>query len=189
MNSIPYRFHTLARRRSGCPERDARAGRTVALLLACVGLSIGHSALARAADPNWRAVRGEAGECRLEAAEAVVSDGYDQTPVRLTLRDGAFFVATESNLDLGDQGLGLHVDRHPPVPIAEPVGLTGARLAADLGKLVPLMIRGRKAELRLKFWPTWPATGVKKVPYSLIGFTKAYRQFEACKGQGSETQE
>jgi hypothetical protein len=143
---------------------------------------------ATAADPNWTLVRRD-GECRLESAVATISDGYIETPVRLELRDDAFFVVTESNLDLGDPGLGLRIDRDPVVPVAEPVGKTGARLAGDPDELVPRMIRGQQAELLLKFWPTWPETGVKTAPFSLIGFTKVYRQLEDCAAEPTEVKE
>jgi hypothetical protein len=35
--------------------------------------------------------------------------------------------------------------------------------------------------VRLRFWPTWPATGTHSATFSLIGFTRAYEQLAGCR--------
>jgi hypothetical protein len=49
------------------------------------------------------------------------------------------------------------------------------------GTLVDQFKRGLRARVQLRFWPTWPTTGVHSATFSLIGFTRAYAGLDECK--------
>jgi hypothetical protein len=36
--------------------------------------------------------------------------------------------------------------------------------------------RGLHVRVQLRFWPSWPATGLHSATFSLVGFTRAYAQ-------------
>ncbi len=43
----------------------------------------------------------------------------------------------------------------------------------NLPELIRQLREGRQATVYLRFWPTWPATQLFPVNFSLIGFSKA----------------
>jgi hypothetical protein len=47
------------------------------------------------------------------------------------------------------------------------------------GTLIAQFKRGLRADVTMRFWPTWPETGTHSVEVSLIGFTKAWDDMQA----------
>lgn len=146
-----------------------------------VALTLCLSGAAVQADaPNWlRQVRNNAingdNECVLTSVTQTLFDGYQNTRVHIELNASGLEVISDSNFDIGGEPLGLAVDGGPFVAADGLEGETRLRFNHDVDRLVELFIKGNSAQMRLRFWPTWPATGDKTVNFSLIGFTKAYR--------------
>jgi hypothetical protein len=114
------------------------------------------------------------------SAEHRISDGYQETPVRLQLDDRQLTILTESNIDIDKPATGLLVDDGEPISASGVKKDTNLVFSENLDTIVEQFIAGTNAEVRLHFWPTWPDTGQKAVRFSLIGFTRAYRQKETC---------
>lgn len=129
----------------------------------------------------WRVNAERTGACALESTPVTVNDGYLDTPVRLRFTGGTLRVLTESNIDLQGQDLGVQVDDNAPVPFSALEGKTDVLVGGDLDAVVEQFVRGREAGVKLRFWPSWPVTGTKTATFSLIGFTKAWNQFETCR--------
>jgi hypothetical protein len=61
-------------------------------------------------------------------------------------------------------------------------GLDGAKVVvfrARGGLLIVQFKAGLKANVTLRFWPTWPETGTHAAVVSLIGFTRAWDEMQA----------
>lgn len=62
-------------------------------------------------------------------------------------------------------------------------GLDGAKAVffkgASAASLIVQFKAGLKANVTLRFWPTWPETGTHAVVVSLIGFTRAWDEMQA----------
>ena len=150
------------------------ANGTMAVALCLAGVA------ARADAPNWtRQLRNDPRTnqtaCVLVSATQAIYDGYQDTRVHLELGKGGLQVISESNFDTGGSPLGLSVDGE--AFIAADKSAAGTRLAFthDMDRIIERFIQGNIVQLRLRFWPTWPATGDKIVKFSLLGFTRAYR--------------
>lgn len=109
-----------------------------------------------------------------------LDDGYQQTPVFLELDGTALRVVTDSNLDTTGSPLGLTVDREPFIAADGVQGRTNLLFEREIESIVSQFIAGNRVRVRLRFWPTWPATGDKFAEFSLIGFTSAHKALAAC---------
>ena len=137
-------------------------------------------AVARADVPNWaRQLRNDPQNnqtaCVLVSATQTIYDGYQDTRVHLELGGAALQVISDSNFDTSGAPLGLSVDGGPFIASTASSAETHLLFSRDLDRIVEQFIKGNTAQLRLRFWPTWPATGDKTVKFSLLGFTRAYR--------------
>jgi len=146
----------------------------VVLTLCLVGTTV------RADASNWsRQLRnspidGE-NDCVLTSKTKSLFDGYQNTRVHLELDAKGLEVISDSNLDFGGKlPLGVTVDGGDFFPADGLDGETRLRFSHDFDLLVQDFIKGIDARLRLRFWPTWPATGDKTIDFSLMGFAKAY---------------
>jgi hypothetical protein len=153
-------------------SKFANSAMAVALCLAGV--------VARADAPNWaRQLRNDPGTnqtaCVLVSATQTIYDGYQDTRIHLELGKGGLQVISESNFDTGGRPLGLSVDGGPFIASDKLAAETRLAFTHDMDRIIDQFIQGNTARIRLRFWPTWPATGDKIVKFSLLGFTRAYR--------------
>jgi len=125
---------------------------------------------------------GKAG-CVLESGEIGLFDGYAETRLRLSVTDTAVRVNTESNIDFGFDDVGLAVDGKNFVPADAVVDEKDVLFSTRPGDLIDLFIQGRAVTLYLRFWPTYPATRRYDVRISLLGFTRAYNEYQACRSK------
>lgn len=152
------------------------------LIAVLFGLAlVGAPVLAGSAPATWDVVEAAEGGCALESARVALNDGYLDIEVQLRFHAGQVRALTPSNLDLDAGDLGLTVDDKQRFAVAELDGPTDLLLAAGADEVGAQFVRGREAVLRLRFWPTWPVTGTKSAAFSLIGFTKAWTQYQECR--------
>ena len=128
------------------------------------------------ANPNWTLQP----DCSLVSAEHAINDGYQNTPARLQLDGNRLTLLTDSNIDTGRPDTGLSVDGGERVAASGVENDTDLVFSHNLGSIIEQFIAGNSAEVHLHFWPTWPDTGQKTARFSLIGFTRAYRQKQNC---------
>lgn len=155
------------------------ANGAVALILCLAGMA------AQAGVANWvRQLRTDTqsggADCVLVSATQTVHDGYQDTPVHLELGEEALLVISDSNFDTTNTPLGLSVDAGDFITADELVSETRLAFTGNLDLIVDQFMKGNTAELRLRFWPTWPDTGDKTVSFSLLGFTRAYQSRQPC---------
>ena len=134
------------------------------------------------AQANWEIdAAGMNGACAMETPVIVVNDGHGETKVQLKLNREQLLVITDSNIDNSKHDLGLQVDNKPLIGIT---GLSG-KMNVVFGKeridtIIDEFVAGRRVVLFLRFWPTWPETGIKEAEFSLIGFTKTLHSLSEC---------
>ena len=131
-----------------------------------------------AAQENWRV--SDTSPCFLFTPVNSIDDGQGETPVAMRLDSKSLHVTTSSNIDAEFGDLGISVDGKAMVSADSVVRETNVIFESGVQTLVEQFIAGRNATLQLRFWPTWPTTGPKTVDFSLIGFTKAYKQMAEC---------
>jgi hypothetical protein len=156
-------------------DRVGMIANSAALLV--LGLA---GAATRADASNWgRELRydpqSNQSSCVLVSATHRIHDGYQDTPVHLELDEEALRVISDSNFDTTGDPPDLSVDGGAFIPADAVVGATKLAFTRERDTIVEQFINGSTAQLRLRFWPTWPATGDKNVTFSLRGFTRAYR--------------
>jgi len=137
-----------------------------------------------AADPGaaeWAAKPGPAGACALEASPVSLSDGYQTTTARLRVDGKTVSVSSPSVFDPGSKDIGISVDDGALVPMDRLADPRTAVFESPYGTLIEQFKRGLRARVQLRFWPTWPATGTHSATVSLIGFTRALAELDACK--------
>jgi hypothetical protein len=123
---------------------------------------------------------GKAG-CVLESEEISLFDGYADTRLRISVADGVLRVRTESNIDFSFDDVGLEVDGKGFIPADAVVDEKDVLFSSAMDTLIDQFIHGRRATLYLRFWPTYPATQRYTARISLIGFTRGYSDFQACR--------
>jgi len=176
------------------PMRFPSARIPVALRLALfVGLSWCVVPDVRAASPvkpplppaGWEAKRifdpfRNTSRCVVETEHQKIHDGYQETEVYLQLDGKSLRVVTESNLDLRQADVGLRVDDQK---LLRPERLHLDQTAVfenEFETIIRQFKTGRMVTFSLRFWPSWPSKGIKTVPFSLIGFERAYQRLPAC---------
>ncbi|EIJ35230.1 hypothetical protein [Thiothrix nivea] len=131
------------------------------------------------AEENWQAASPEAtgdGACLLSTPKQTINDGQGDTKVWLEVDKTAVVVRTQSSIDPEFKDIGLQVDQETFLPFDEVRNETDLVFAKDIQVLTQQFIKGHSVTVSARFWPTWPTTGVKTIPFSLIGFTKAYQE-------------
>ena len=132
---------------------------------------------------GWQVVHvpGQPGRCQLGTDPVQIFDGYGHTRLSLLLVGDALVVRTNSNVDLSFHDVGLKVDRRDFVAADAVADEKNVAFRSALDTVVEQFIKGNRVTLSLRFWPTYPPTQVFKTKFSLIGFARAYEQYQACR--------
>jgi len=138
-----------------------------------------------AVHPGWTVVDGVPGktECVLETDEISLFDGYADTRLRLSVADGVLRARTESNIDFSFEDVGLAVDGRDFIPADAVVDEKDVLFSSGMETVIDQFIHGRAVTVYLRFWPTYPATQRQEARISLIGFTRAYNDYKACRNR------
>jgi hypothetical protein len=143
-------------------------------------LSVGLLGAAPPEKDAWTLTKVQGGGCRLDTDKASLSDGYQTTSVQVRVSASEVRVVSESTFDDTKGGLQIQVDKNEAVKAD---GLDGAKAVVFKGpsaaSLITQFKAGLKANVTLRFWPTWPETGTHSVVVSLIGFTRAWDDMQA----------
>lgn len=112
----------------------------------------------------------------------MISGSYDQPnpQVQVVVLPGRIEARAKAPLDASFADIRIIVDGKSPIPMDALKGEKVAAFEAGAATLIEQFIKGRALTLQLRFWPTWPQTGVKTIEFSLNGFTKAQREMSAC---------
>lgn len=137
------------------------------------------------AGASWNVKPGDGADvnhntCHLESDPVTMSDGYQSVRAFIRITDKQLGVVTESPLDTGFPDVGMVVDKNAFVAVEAVRDRKEARFETAYSDLLQQFRRGSKAVVKLRFWPTWPATGIQQASFSLIGFSKAHDQMTAC---------
>jgi hypothetical protein len=149
--------------------------------MACLWPAAGTPA-AGSAQSNWEIdAAGLAGSCAMVTPVIVINDGFGETKVQVKLNRERLEVFTDSNIDNSRQDLGLRVDDEPFIGIS---GLAGNMHVVfgkeNIGTIIDQFLPGKRVVFYLRFWPTWPETGIKEAEFSLIGFTRTLQSLSEC---------
>lgn len=139
---------------------------------------------AGAQSSDWRVEKLEDGNkesCVVVSVKQPVFDGYQQVMAWITVDDRTVTLRSQSVFDPSFSDVGFKLSSGSFVPIDGIREQRQAVFESQYSKLVQEFKRGREVSAQLRFWPTWPATGVHLASFSLIGFTKAYNEASACK--------
>jgi hypothetical protein len=118
--------------------------------------------------------------CVVESPARAIDDGYQDTDVFLRLDSTNLMVMTRSNVDVAGSDVGVRVDKYELIQPDSIYMEQNVVFKKDISKIIEQFKEGRRATFTLKFWPTYPDTGVKMATFSLIGFTKAYDNLPDC---------
>lgn len=128
----------------------------------------------------WTLTKVQGGGCRLDSDKASLSDGYQTTSAQVRVTPTEVRVVSESTFDESKKDLQIQVDKNEPIKAD---GLDGAKAVVFKGPAAASLIiqfkAGLKAQVQLRFWPTWPETGTHSIVVSLIGFTKTWDEMQA----------
>jgi hypothetical protein len=142
-------------------------------------LSVGLLGAAAPEKDAWTLTKAQ-GTCRLDAEKASLSDGYQKTTAQVRVTAAEVRVVSESTFDDTKGDLQIQVDKNDMVKAD---GLDGPKTVVFKGAAAASLIAqfkaGLKANVTLRFWPTWPETGTHSVVVSLIGFTKSWDEMQA----------
>jgi len=136
---------------------------------------------------DWFAANTESGitGCVLETGEISLFDGYQDTRLRLSVADEELRVKTDSNIDINFSDAGLAVDGKKFIPADAVADEKHLLFSSNAGAIIDQFIRGRSVTVYLRFWPSYPATQRYEARFSLIGFTRAYNNYKACRSKMS----
>jgi hypothetical protein len=123
----------------------------------------------------------EGNPCTIETPKLTVFDGYNDTLVWLELDDSTLQVRTQSVIDPGFSDIGLVVDRRPFIAVDRIEKGRAAVFQSEHVTLVEQFRAGKSVVVHLRFWPTWPTTGLHPAAFSLVGFSKAHDGLKQCK--------
>ena len=132
---------------------------------------------------TWEVVYSKSGasRCYLQTPYLKMFDGYQDTRVRLRFTDNRLLVSTRSNVDMGFGDVGLQVDNKVFIHADQVVDHQNVLFTTTIHKIVAQFKAGRNAVVKLRFWPSFPATRRLETTFSLIGFTAAYNKYQSCK--------
>ena len=143
-------------------------------------LSAGLASAAPSEKDAWTLTKVQAGGCRLDSEKAPLTDGYQKTTAQVRVTPTEVRVVSESTFDDTKGDLSIQVDKREAVKAD---ALDGAKVVVFKGPAATTLIAqfkaGLKANVTLRFWPTWPETGTHAIEVSLLGFTKAWDEMQA----------
>ena len=119
--------------------------------------------------------------CSITSAKMPVDDGYQKVSAQIIVDSNTVIVKTESELDPGFSDIGMKVGNRDLIPMDKVSKKNQAVFESNYAKIVEQFKEGREVTVWLRFWPTWPVTGVHSVSFSLIGFIKAHAEGMKCK--------
>jgi hypothetical protein len=119
--------------------------------------------------------------CTLETAEITMEDGYQETRVRLNINADRLLVITKSNIDTSFGDTALQVDNRDAIRPDTVVDEQNVIFASGIDTIVTQFRKGNSVSIHLRFWPTYPETQQYKAVFSLIGFTRAWNEYQQCR--------
>ena len=151
------------------------AGRLVGILMLCM--------IPMTINADWKIWNppGISKGCVLETEDARMSDGYSKTKIKLRLMTDGLLIKTNSNVDLSFKDVGLRVDQHDFIAADDIVDEKNLIFRTELDTIIVQFIKGLRVTLYMRYWPTYPATDNYQINFSLLGFTKAYQEYQSCK--------
>ena len=118
--------------------------------------------------------------CVLETPKVPFNDGRQDTTVFLRVDGKSLYVMTDSNVDIAKPDVGIRVDERKLIK-PDSVFLDQHLLyESQIAQILEQFKAGMVVEVQLHFWPTWPSKGMKKVSFSLIGFTRNFARLPGC---------
>ena len=159
----------------GIKEHSKGIAFLVGILMPCI------APMAVNADWNVLNPPGNSKGCVIETEDTRMPDGYSDTKVKLRLTPDALLVKTDSNIDLSFHDVGLVVDHKDFIIADDVMDEKNVVFNSKLGTIIEQFIKGLRVKLHMRYWPTYPETENFKTTFSLIGFTKAYQEYEFCK--------
>lgn len=149
------------------------------LALVCCTIFMAAATSARA---GWTLQQGSAKSpgCTLESGSTSMNDGYQDTRVRLSINNQRLLVMTESNIDSSFADLDLQVDGRAAIPADTVADEQNVLFTSDITSIVEQFRKGNSVTVRLRFWPSYPATQRYPVRFSLMGFTRAWNEYLGC---------
>jgi len=143
-------------------------------------LSVGLLGAAPPEKDAWTLTKIQGGGCRLDSDKGALSDGYQKTSLQVRVTATEVRVVSESTFDDSKGDLRIQVDKQDAIKAD---GLDGPKTVvfkgASAGTLIGQFKAGLKADVSMRFWPTWPETGTHSLVVSLIGFTRAWDEMQA----------
>ena len=118
--------------------------------------------------------------CVLESSRESVWDGYQKTTAYISITARSVSLISAAPLDGAAGDIGLAVDDESFIKMDRLGGDKVALFDAQFDQLIEQFKAGKATRVKIRFWPTWPATGAHSVTFGLIGFTRAYTQWSAC---------
>ncbi len=148
-------------------------------------LMAGALVAASGAHADWTARRvydpvKDENHCVAESGRLHIHDGYQETELYLRVDKNSVLVVTDSHIDTRIPDSGISVDGASPIPPDEVHREQSALFRTRVAELIQQFDAGRRAEVRLRFWPTWPTQGRKTATFSLRGFRKTFAQLPGC---------
>jgi hypothetical protein len=134
---------------------------------------------------NWAAKRiydafHNESRCVIETPPINLDDGRSETKVFLRVDRSSLAIVTESNVDIAHPDVGIKVDSKPPIKPDRVFLDQNLLFEKQSAQIIEQFKAGLTVEAHLRFWPTWPSTGLKTVRFSLIGFTHAFDRLPGC---------
>jgi hypothetical protein len=150
----------------------------IAIILLATALLGSGSAVA-----SWFAkpVDSQASKCSLESRKTEIFDGYQNTTIYIIVDGVSVAVKSASVLDPGFSDIHIQVDKKTAFPVDKVIQNKTALFDSNYAAIIEQFIAGIEVKVNLRFWPTWPATGVHSAKFSLIGFTKALKEMSDCR--------
>jgi hypothetical protein len=143
-------------------------------------LSVGLLGAAPSEKDAWTLTKGQGGGCHLDSEKGTLSDGYQKTSLQIRVTATEVRVVSESTFDDSKGDLRIQVDNKDAIKAD---GLDGPKAVvfkgASAGTLIAQFKAGLKADVAMRFWPTWPETGTHSLVVSLLGFTRAWDEMQA----------
>ncbi len=119
-------------------------------------------------------------QCLLTSVQKRFYDGYDNAKMSLQLSATALIIKTDSEIDLTYPEVGIYIDNNSVFLFDKVANKRYTLNRKNISELTALMKTGKKINIKLGFWPTWPQTKTSSVIFSLQSFGKALAALKAC---------
>lgn len=135
---------------------------------------------------NWSLLNSEdvsnkSAACTLVTLTKKMNDGQGETTVWLELSDKELLIKTKSDIDKSFNDIAIQIDDKKKIELDEVRSDTDVVFSKSIIDITKEFIEGNNVKVQLRFWPTWPTSGLKSIDFSLLGFTKAYESLLTCK--------